>query len=244
MRLDRHLVETGRFDSRARAQEAVKAGLVTIDGAVAVKASVSVPPGARVEAGDPHPYVSRGGVKLAAALDAFGVDPAGRVCLDLGASTGGFTDVLLRRGAARVYAVDVGRDQLHERIAADARVARLEETHADQVDADLVPEPVDLLVADVSFISLLRALRAPIERVRPGGALVALVKPQFEVGRAGLGKGGLARAAAAADALEAVRSGIDGMRGWGVAGVVESPLLGGDGNREHLLHACRDGGGP
>src|SRR3954468_3885126 len=152
-RVDSLLVERGFFESRARAQAAIAAGLVTADGRAVRKGADLVDAGAEIEASAPHPWVSRGGVKLAAALDAFAIDPGGLVCLDVGASTGGFTDLLLSRGAARVYAVDVGRGQLHAKIAADRRVVSLEATDARDLGDTAIPEPIDLLVADVSFIS-------------------------------------------------------------------------------------------
>jgi len=237
MRLDAWLVDHGHFETRARAQAAVKAGLVAVDGATAAKPAQTVREGAAVSvSGDVHPWVSRGGVKLAAALDAFAVDPAGRVCLDLGASTGGFTDVVLTRGAGRVYAVDVGREQLHAKLRGDARVVALEGTHAKDLGAAQVPEPVSLLVCDVSFISLRKALPPALELTAPGADLVALVKPQFELGPARVGKGGLVMGDPA-DALADIGGWIDGLDGWATAGDMESPVKGGDGNTEYLLHA-------
>jgi 23S rRNA (uracil1939-C5)-methyltransferase len=179
-RADLLLVERKLFESRARARTAIEAGLVTADGAVVRRPSDLLADTARIEAGEPYPWVSRGGVKLAAALDAFGFDAAVPVCLDVGASTGGFTDVLLSRGAGRVYAVDVGQEQLHARIAADPRVVPLEKTDARKLDRDLVPEPVDLAVMDLSFISVRLVLDAIVPLLRPQAPLVILVKPQFE----------------------------------------------------------------
>ena len=240
MRLDARLVETGAFQSRARAQEAIRAGLVRVGGARASKASLTVRPGDRVEVlGDVHDYVSRGGVKLAAGLDHFGISPAGAMCLDLGASTGGFTDVLLRRGAGRVYAIDVGAGQLAPAIAAAPRVFSLEKTHAKDISTSIIPDPIDLLVVDVSFISLKKALPPAMGLVRDGGRLVALVKPQFEVGKGGLGKGGIVRAGEARAAAEDVAEWLRGRDGWSVLGLTESPIAGGDGNREHLLGAFK-----
>ena len=194
MRLDQYLVEQGFFESRAKAQEAVKAGLVSVDGQVALKSSQGVNEGAAVSVdGELHSYVSRGGVKLEAALRSFEIEPAGKTCLDLGASTGGFTDVLLRAGASKIYAVDVGSGQLHQKIASDPRVINLEKTHAKDLSTALIPDPIDVIVCDVSFISLKKALPPALALAAPGARLIALIKPQFEVGRERLGKGGIVK---------------------------------------------------
>jgi 23S rRNA (cytidine1920-2'-O)/16S rRNA (cytidine1409-2'-O)-methyltransferase len=240
-RLDRLLVDCGLAATRAQAADLVRRGCVAVDGATVAKpgqlvardAVLTVSPGAA-------PYVSRGGLKLAAALDAFGLDPAGRVALDLGASTGGFTDVLLARGAARVYAVDVGRSQLHGRLRADPRVVVLEGTDARALAASLIGEAgeVGAIVADVSFISLTLALPAALRLAAPGAWLVALIKPQFEAGREAVGKGGIVRDAAAQQAsVKRVRDFVAGVPGWSVLGVVPSPIEGGSGNQEFLLAA-------
>ena len=241
-RLDAYLVDIGAFDSRARAQGAIRAGLISIAGAVTDKPSARVASGAVVEViGDVHPYVSRGGVKLAAALEHFRINPEGLTCLDLGASTGGFTDVLLRGGAAKVYAVDVGRDQMHETIRADPRVVNFEATHADKLSAAIIPDPIDTLVADVSFISLKKALPPALALCAPGARLVALVKPQFEVGRAQIGKGGLVKPGHANThgVAEGMVDWIGDQGGWTPLGYTESPVRGGDGNQEFLLGAIK-----
>lgn len=202
-------------------------------------------PGQRVAAdaaievrGRDHPWASRGGVKLAHALDHFAIEPLGLVCLDVGASSGGFTDVLLQRGAARVYAVDVGHGQLDWRLRNDARVVVLERTNVRELTADHVPEPPDLIVCDVSFIGLRTALPAALALAAPGAALVALIKPQFEVGRARVGRKGVVRDAALhAEVCETIRAWLDGEPGWRVAGLTESPILGPEGNREFLIAA-------
>ncbi len=240
MRLDQFLVARGDFETRAQAQAAIRAGCVSIDGEPETKPSRTAPEGARIEAEKPHPWVSRGGVKLAAALEAFNVDPAGLTCLDLGASTGGFTDVLLARGAQRVFAVDVGRDQLHPKLAGDPRVVRFDGLHAKELSAAHIPDLVDLLVIDVSFISLKIAAPPAMAFVKPGGVLIALIKPQFEVGRDGLGKGGIAAPDAASAAVADLKAWFDAAEGWRVARLIESPIAGGDGNREHLIHVVRD----
>jgi 23S rRNA (cytidine1920-2'-O)/16S rRNA (cytidine1409-2'-O)-methyltransferase len=186
--------------------------------------------------------VSRGGAKLAAALDAFGFKPKGRIALDVGASTGGFTEVLLERGAAKVYAVDVGHGQLHTRLKADPRVVSMEECDARSLTRELIPEPVGAIVADVSFISLAKALPAPLELAAPGAWLVALVKPQFEAGRARIGKRGIVRDERARQAaVEEVRAWLAAQENWRVVGIVPSPIRGGSGNEEFLMGARKDG---
>jgi 23S rRNA (cytidine1920-2'-O)/16S rRNA (cytidine1409-2'-O)-methyltransferase len=241
-RLDILLVERNAFESRARARAAIEAGLISVDGAPILKPAALVAPDAAVAVtGDVHDYVSRGGVKLEAALDAFNVDPSGAVCLDLGASTGGFTDALLRREAKKVFAVDVGAGQLHARLAHDPRVVSLEKTHARDISSELIPEAVDLIVADVSFISLKKALPSALALGRPGARLIALVKPQFEAGRAAIGKGGIVRPGrenaegVAEDLLQWLE--VEGV--WRSKGLIESPIKGGDGNREFLIGAER-----
>jgi len=241
MRLDRRLVEIGAFATRARAQAAVRAGLVRVDGEAATKPSQMVGADARISVeGEVHPYVSRGGVKLAAALEAFAVDPRGKICLDLGASTGGFTDVLLRAGAAKVFAVDVGGGQLHSKISGDSRVVNLEKTHAKDLSRALVPDALDLVVCDVSFIGLRKALPPALALCAPAATVVALIKPQFELGPEKIGKGGLVRASD-----EEMQALVDEIRrwfedrGWSVLGSIESPILGGDGNKEFLIAAAR-----
>ncbi len=244
MRLDAYLVEAGYFPSRARAQAALKAGRVKVNGAPAVKPAAIVRQSDKVDVeGDIHPFVSRGGVKLDAALRTFGVDPAGKICLDLGASTGGFTDVLLRAGAARVYAVDVGTGQLAPALAADPRVVNLEKTHAKDVSAALIPDPIDVLVCDVSFISLRKALPPVLALTGPKAQLLALVKPQFEVGRGEIGKGGIVKPGRrnSFGVAEDISAWIDALPGWRSLAFMESPIEGGDGNREFLLAAARKG---
>ena len=239
MRADRLLVERGLFESRAKAQAAIAAGLVTADEVPVEKPSVEIAADARLAAVPAHPYVSRGGVKLAAALDHFGIDPAGLVCLDVGASTGGFTDVLLARGARRVYAVDVGHAQLHASLRGRADVVVFEDTDIRNLVPARLPEPPDLVVVDVSFISLKLVLPAALAWARRPARLVALIKPQFEAGR-GRRKKGIVRdpqvhAAVCNDITAAVAA-----LGWTVAGIMPSPLPGGDGNREFFISAHRD----
>ncbi len=231
-------MERGFFASRARAQEAIAAGLVTVNGAAIRKASDGVAADATIAAEQPHPYVSRGGVKLAAALDAFRIDPNGRICLDIGASTGGFTEVLLMRGATHVYAVDVGHGQLHPKIAGDPRVTNLEGTDARSVNGELVPQAASLLVSDVSFISLKLVLPAAVALLGPSAELAVLVKPQFEAGRDHVKKG-IVRDEAVHRAVCETMTAFVASLGFEIIGLVPSPIEGGDGNREFLLGARR-----
>jgi 23S rRNA (cytidine1920-2'-O)/16S rRNA (cytidine1409-2'-O)-methyltransferase len=238
-RLDKVLVDRGLAPTRARAQSLILAGKVTVRGEVVTKAGQGVLDGDEVALREEdHPYVSRGALKLVKGLDTFGIDPAGKVALDIGASTGGFTDVLLRRGAARVYAIDVGYGQLAWQLRQDPRVVVLERQNVRSIDPSLVPEPCDLAVTDVSFISLTLVLPHIAALLRPpaGKPIVVLVKPQFEVGREQVGKGGVVRDEAAR------RGAIDKVAGWARANgfevggdAVESPITGPAGNVEYLL---------
>lgn len=238
MRADKHLVENGYFETRARAQEAIEAGLVKLDGVALRKASQKIPAGAKIEAQALHPYVSRAALKLVGGLDVFGVDPTGLTCLDVGASTGGFTEVLLERGAAKVYAVDVGRAQLHERLRGDDRVVSMEATDARDLIAEDFDVPPSLIVCDASFISLLKVIPVPLSLAADRAVFVGLIKPQFEVGRDGIGRGGLVRSQdEALRAVESVRTALDGMAGFQVDNVIPSPIAGGDGNQEYLVVA-------
>ncbi|HEY8437643.1 MAG TPA: TlyA family RNA methyltransferase [Candidatus Limnocylindrales bacterium] len=241
-RLDQLLVERGLAESRTRAQALILAGKVRVgDGDAARsdrKAGDLVDADVTLDVAEPPPYVSRGGLKLAAGLDAFGVSPAGLVCLDVGASTGGFTDVLLQRGAARVHAVDVGRGQLAAAIAADPRVVVHDRLNAREMTPESLGEPIELAVADVSFISLrlvLEPIRSTLANGGRGVPIVALVKPQFEVGRGGTDHGIVRDPAAHRAVLAAVVE--EGSRlGLGTRAVIASPILGHEGNREFLVH--------
>ncbi len=239
-RIDRLLVERGLFESRAKAQAAIEAGLVTADDAPVRKASDEVAVDARLSATPAHPYVSRGGVKLAAALDHFGFDPKDRICLDVGASTGGFTQVLIARGARRVHAVDVGRGQLHASLRTHPQVVSLEATDIRTFTADMLRETPDVLTIDVSFISLKLVLPAALKLAAPRAQMIALIKPQFEAGPAQVKKGIVrdtsVHAAVCADIVTFVAA-----LGWRVAGVTPSPITGGDGNAEFLLGAKSSG---
>jgi 23S rRNA (cytidine1920-2'-O)/16S rRNA (cytidine1409-2'-O)-methyltransferase len=236
-RLDLALVARGLVATRAKARDVIARGHVRIDGEVARKPAMSVRAGQMIAVdAQAAAQVSRGAVKLAAALDHFRLDATARVALDVGASTGGFTQVLLERGAARVYAVDVGRDQLHASLKEDPRVVALEECDARTLDRAIVPDAIDAIVADVSFISVRKTLPSALALAAPGCWLVALVKPQFEVGREGVGKGGIVRdAALRVQALENVREWLALQQGWSVIGDMPSPIEGGAGNVEFLL---------
>jgi 23S rRNA (cytidine1920-2'-O)/16S rRNA (cytidine1409-2'-O)-methyltransferase len=235
-RADRLLVERGLFESRAKAQAAIEAGLVRADDAIVRKASEEIAVDAVLQAEPAHPYVSRAGVKLAAALDHFGFDPKGRTCLDAGASTGGFTQVLLERGAARVYAVDVGRGQLHATLRERPEVVCLEGTDIRTVSPAQLREPPSLIVVDVSFISLKLVLPVALALAQTPAQLVALIKPQFEAGRAALKKGIVRDAAVHAAVCDDIAAFVASL-GWRVIGVMPSPIAGGDGNAEFLLGA-------
>lgn len=236
IRADVLLVTRGLAESRAKARAAIEAGGVTANGALVEKPSDLIEEDSVLELTPPHPWVSRGGVKLAHALDAFGIKPAGRVCLDVGASTGGFTQVLLSRGAARVYAVDVGRGQLHASLRDDPRVVSLERTDARALTREQLPEPPTLIVCDVSFIGAAKALATPLGLAAERADLIVLIKPQFE---AGPGKGGvLVEADARAAADDALRA-LDGEAGFRVIAQTDSPIRGGDGNLEILVHLRR-----
>lgn len=235
VRLDQLLVQRELAPSRERAQALILAGVVRVDGGRADRAAAPVALDAQV-AVDPGPrYVSRGGDKLAGALDAIGVEVAGKVAIDVGSSTGGFTDVLLQRGVLRVHAVDVGKGQLEWSLRQDPRVVVHEGINARE--GVPIEEPVDIVVADVSFISLRLALPPALAKLRDGGDVVALVKPQFEAGRDAVGKGGIVRdAEARAAAVVAVANDLIG-RGFGVVAVTPSPIAGREGNREIFIHA-------
>ena len=230
-------MSTGLFETRARATAAIKAGNVFVDGTPLKKPSQNIPDGASIEAKAAHPWVSRGGVKLAHALELSGFNVAGKVALDVGASTGGFTDVLLSNGAIKVYAVDVGREQLHPKIKSDARVISMETTDARYVEAKLFDPLPTIIVCDASFISVMKVLERSLSLVEAGASLITLVKPQFEVGRENIGKGGLVKSDEVAEAsLETVNLWVR-EQGWTVKGTDLSPIRGGSGNAEYLLWA-------
>jgi 23S rRNA (cytidine1920-2'-O)/16S rRNA (cytidine1409-2'-O)-methyltransferase len=239
VRLDQLLVERGLVETRSRAQALVLAGKVRVgagDGArLDLKPGDAVDPAAEIVVAQPEPYVSRGGHKLAAALDAFDIDPTGLTALDVGASTGGFTDALLQRGARHVYALDVGRGQLADALRRDARVTSMERTNARNLTETTFPEPIALVVIDVSFISLDKVLGPIAATLAPGAPIVALVKPQFEAGKGRTDHGVVRDPAIHREVLERV-VGAAAERGLGTRAVVASPILGPEGNREFFIH--------
>jgi 23S rRNA (cytidine1920-2'-O)/16S rRNA (cytidine1409-2'-O)-methyltransferase len=237
-RADRLLVARGLFESRARAQAAIAAGRVTADGAQVRKASEEISLAAVIAAEAEHPYVSRGGVKLMAALEYFSLDMAGRVCLDIGASTGGFTEVLLGRGARCVYAVDVGSGQLHPRLFGRNDIVSIEQTDIRNLDPSHLPERPDFATVDVSFISLKLVVPAVAKLVAPRAQILALIKPQFEAGRRDNKKGVVRNEAVHVAVCDDIAAFVTSL-GWRVGGIVPSAILGGDGNREFFIEAER-----
>jgi 23S rRNA (cytidine1920-2'-O)/16S rRNA (cytidine1409-2'-O)-methyltransferase len=241
IRIDRLLVERGLVDSRERAARRIMAGEVLVDGQRVDKVAALVSPTGYVELVGRSPYVSRGGDKLAHALQHFGTDVRGRIAIDVGASTGGFTDCLLQKGAARVYAVDVGTAQLDARLRSDPRVVVMEQTNARSLDPRLFGDQPSIAVIDVAFISLEKVLPAVFGVLAPRGETIALVKPQFEVGRGAVGKGGVVRDPVQHRAVVARLARYSILRGWHVLGVIASPLRGPKGNREFFLHLSSHG---
>ncbi len=240
-RLDQLLVERGLAENRSRAQAVVLAGQVFSGERRLEKPGTPLAEDVAIEIrGAPHPYVSRGGLKLAQALDHFALDPTGLIALDVGASTGGFTDVLLQRGAAKVYAVDVGHGQLAWKLRSDPRVVVIERFNIRNITPAQVPEPPQAIVCDVSFIGLETALPAALALAAPGAFLVALIKPQFEVGKGQVGKGGIVRDPALHDAVcRRIEAWLANLPGWRVLGIVPSPISGADGNIEFLIAGRR-----
>lgn len=241
-RLDLILVDRGLAPSRERARALIMAGAVRVGGAQIDKPGTAIPEDAVVEVkGGDHPWVSRGGLKLAHALESFDLDVADRVALDIGASTGGFTDVLLRSGAARVYAVDVGHGQLDWGLRNDPRVVPLERTNARNLTDIQIPEPVSIIVCDASFIGLRTVLPAALKLAAAGAILVALIKPQFEAGKDRVGKGGVVRDPAVHEEVcEVIRDWLSDLPDWTVIGMTESPVRGPAGNKEFLIAARHD----
>jgi 23S rRNA (cytidine1920-2'-O)/16S rRNA (cytidine1409-2'-O)-methyltransferase len=239
VRADQYLTTHKHYASRARAQAAIKAGLVSVDGRTLKKPSEKIADGATVVAGREHPWVSRGGMKLAHALDVFAVDPTGRTALDVGASTGGFSQVLVTQGAAKVFAVDVGHGQLHPDLHGESRIVSMEGQDARTLSPTQLNPTPDLVVCDASFISAMKVLEVPLRLAAPEAELITLVKPQFEVGKANLRRGGIvASEELGLRALDSVRHWVTA-QGWRVEATEASPILGGSGNREYLLYARR-----
>jgi 23S rRNA (cytidine1920-2'-O)/16S rRNA (cytidine1409-2'-O)-methyltransferase len=242
VRADQLLVSRGLAESRTRAQALIMAGAVFSGDRKLAKAGEMLAEDAAVDVrGKDHPWVSRGGIKLDHGLTHFGFDATGAVALDVGSSTGGFTDVLLSRGAAKIYAVDVGTNQLAWKLRQDSRVVVHEQTNARNLDVSIVPEPVDVVVCDASFIGLAKVLEAPLKLARAGARLVALVKPQFEAGREEVGKGGVVRDPAVHERVCADAAAWVETQGWSVVGITPSPITGPEGNVEFLLGAVKNG---
>ncbi len=242
-RLDQHLVDTGLFPSRARARDAILRGTVTLNGTPCTKPAQKVGSDAAIAVEDPASgYVSRAALKLIEGLKAFHIDPADRICLDIGASTGGFTQVLLEKGAAKIHAIDVGHDQLHDSLRNHPKVRASDGLNARDLTADhLGGECPSLLVSDVSFISLKLALPPALQLAAPGGEGVFLVKPQFEAGKDKIGKGGLVDPAIAEDTARNLQAWLGTVQGWEAGDLVPSPVKGGDGNAEWLLYGKKTG---
>ena len=240
IRIDRLLVDRGLVESRERGQALILAGQVLVNGQKQDKAGALVPEDGEVRIlGEVLPYVSRGGLKLAAALQEFGLSVSGKITLDVGASTGGFTDCLLQHGARKVYAVDVGYGQMAWKIRQDPRVITIERVNIRAIEPSLVPELIDIVVIDVSFISLEKVIPSILQFLRSGAQLVALIKPQFEVGREQVGKGGIVRDDAARSAAVDRVTLFIREQGFDVKGVIPSPITGQDGNVEFLIHGVK-----
>ncbi len=239
IRLDQLLVYRGLVESKSRAQALIMAGLVYTGEKRLDKPGQPVPEDLQVDLrGQDHPWVSRGGLKLAKAIESFPINPAGKVAIDVGASTGGFTDVLIQNGAAKVYAVDVGQGQLAWKLRQDPRVVVLEKTNARHLTAEQIPELVDLVVCDASFIGLETVLPAALSLTKPQAWLAALIKPQFEVGKGRVGKGGVVREPELhKEVCDRIEAWVGGLPGWTVRGIVESPIKGPEGNIEFLIAA-------
>ena len=239
IRADLVLVERGLFDSRAKARAAIETGGVRVDGQVLKKPSELIDSDAPIEAIAAHPYVGRGALKLEHALNHWPIEVTGRQVIDVGASTGGFTEVCLIRGAVKVYAVDVGQGPLHPRLASDGRVVNLERTDARNLDRSLITEPITVVVCDASFIGLAKVLPAALDLAEPGADLIALIQPQFEAGPTHVGKGGIVRDEATRHATAQSVEHWLGQIGWTVRDRIESPITGGDGNVEYLVWAVK-----
>ena len=239
IRLDQLLVDRGLVESKSRAQALIMAGLVYTGEKRLDKPGQPVPEDLQVDLrGQDHPWVSRGGLKLAKAIESFPIAPEGKIAIDVGASTGGFTDVLIQNGAAKVYSVDVGQGQLAWKLRQDPRVVVLEKTNARHLTAEQIPEPVDLVVCDASFIGLETVLPAALSLTKPQAWLAALIKPQFEVGKGRVGKGGVVREPELhKEVCDRIEAWVGGLPGWTVRGIVESPIKGPEGNIEFLIAA-------
>ncbi len=243
IRLDQLLVDRGLVESKSRAQALIMAGLVYSGEKRLDKPGLSLAEDTEIDVrGQDHPWVSRGGLKLAKAIESFPIDPAGKIAIDVGASTGGFTDVLIQNAAAKVYAVDVGQGQLAWKLRQDPRVVVLEKTNARHLTAEQIPDPIDLVVCDASFIGLEIVLPAALALTKPQAWLAALIKPQFEVGKGRVGKGGVVREPELhKEVCDRIEAWVGGLPGWTVRGIVESPIKGPEGNIEFLIAAEKSG---
>ena len=243
IRLDQLLVERGLFESRSRAQAMIMAGNIYSDTKCLDKAGQQVKADIQIEVkGQDHPWVSRGGLKLEKGLSHFAISAQGKTCIDVGASTGGFTDVLLANGAAKVYAVDVGQGQLAWKLRGDERVVVMEKTNARHLTAHDIPGAIDMVVCDASFIGLEVVLPAALDLVKPGGYVLALIKPQFEVGKGRVGKGGVVRDPDLhAEVCERIQAWLNARPGWKTLGITESPIKGPEGNVEFLICGVFEG---
>ncbi len=239
IRLDKFLLETGLMQSRSEAQAAIEAGKVIVNGTVATKANLKVSSDDEVSAEKAHPYVSRAALKLVGALEVFDLRPDGMVCLDVGCSTGGFTEVLLLKGAQHVFAVDVGRDQFHEKLRGDDRIRLLEQTDARKLTRADIDQPIDLLVCDASFIGLEKVLDPALSFLKPGAHAVLLFKPQFQVGRKAVGKGGIVTDLAAVEAAKSAFTDWAIAQSCQIKAWTPSSITGSDGNQEWLVWAKR-----
>jgi 23S rRNA (cytidine1920-2'-O)/16S rRNA (cytidine1409-2'-O)-methyltransferase len=236
-RADQLLLVLGVFDSRAKAQAAIMAGLVSADGEIVRKPSQDIAVNAKILAQSPHPFVSRGGVKLAHAMQHFNVSAAGKICIDIGASTGGFCDVLLRDGAGHIYAVDTGREQFHYSLRTHPKITLMEGQDARSLTHTQIDNPIELVVIDVSFISLSLVLPFALQFCADQAILIALIKPQFEVGKANIGKGGIVKNETLYESVfDRITAQLREL-GWQPSDIIASPVTGGDGNREFLIAA-------
>jgi len=239
MRADLYLVQQGYYESRARAQAAIKGGFILVDGKRLKKSSDKIPDSAVISASPEHPWVSRGGLKLAQALKEFKINPSGKICLDVGASTGGFSEVLVKNGALKVYAVDVGHSQLHPTLKSNPDIISMESRDARTLKPADFSSPPELIVCDASFISATKVLDIPLKLAAPKAQLITLIKPQFEVGKSGIGRGGLVKSTELSQqAVKDVCDWVQG-QGWDVKDVCDSPIKGGSGNHEYLLYAVK-----
>ena len=238
-RLDQALVARGLIETRSAAQAAIKSGNVKVNGKAIRKSAFKVSDADTIEAKAAHPYVSRAALKLKGALEAFDVNPSGKICLDIGSSTGGFSELLVLRGAAKIYAVDVGTEQLHPSLRHESKIISLEQQDARTLTAAIIPDPIDMLVTDASFISLTKILPVPLKFLKRGGEAILLIKPQFELGPDALNKNGVVKDIERAQDAPRLISAWMIDHGFAVKGQIKSPIRGGSGNSEFLIYAVK-----